>query len=57
MNIKGIKRFSVMLLSTMVIAGCGNLTQTSSSNSNTSEDTIKIGGNFELTGSAAGYGY
>ncbi|OYW70138.1 MAG: branched-chain amino acid ABC transporter substrate-binding protein, partial [Aerococcus viridans] len=56
MNIKGIKRFSVMLLSTMVIAGCGTLTQTSSSNSNTSEDTIKIGGNFELTGSAAGYG-
>uniref|UniRef100_UPI0035DBF9C9 ABC transporter substrate-binding protein n=2 Tax=Aerococcus urinaeequi TaxID=51665 RepID=UPI0035DBF9C9 len=56
MNIKGIKRFSVMLLSTMVIAGCGNLTQTSSSNSNTSSDTVKIGGNFELTGSAAGYG-
>lgn len=52
-----IKKFGLVMASAMVIVGCGNVTQTSSSNSNTEDsDTITIGGNFELSGAAAGYG-
>lgn len=51
------KTFGLVMASAMLIVGCGSVTQTSSAGNNADDsDTITIGGNFELTGAAAGYG-
>lgn len=53
------KKFGLTLLSAATLAACGSVTQTSNGSSSASaedSDTINIGGDFGLTGSASAYG-
>lgn len=54
-----LKKFGLTLLSAATLAACGSVTQTSNSSSSAGSedsDTINIGGDFGLTGSASAYG-
>lgn len=54
-----LKKFGLTLLSVATLAACGSVTQTSNSSSSAGSedsDTINIGGDFGLTGSASAYG-
>ncbi len=54
-----IKKMMLTLGSLMLLAGCGAATQTSNNASSTSDstsDTITIGGNWDLSGAGAAYG-
>ena len=54
-----LKKFGLILLSAATLAACGSVTQTSNSSSSAGSedsDTINIGGDFGLTGSASAYG-
>lgn len=53
------KKMLLTMGSLMMLAACGSVTQTSNNASSTSEssgDTIKIGGNWDLSGAGAAYG-
>ena len=53
------KKMLLTMGSLMMLAACGSVTQTSnqaSSTSESTEDTIKIGGNWDLSGAGAAYG-
>ena len=53
------KKMLLTMGSLMVLAACGSVTQTSNNASSTSEssgETIKIGGNWDLSGAGAAYG-
>lgn len=54
-----LKKFGLTLLSAATLTACGSVTQTSNSSSSAGSedsDTINIGGDFGLTGSASAYG-
>lgn len=50
------KKLLLSLASVFTLAACGAVTETSNSSSAADSDTINIGGNFALSGSASAYG-
>ncbi|OYQ67281.1 ABC transporter substrate-binding protein [Aerococcus sp. 1KP-2016] len=50
------KKLLLSLASVVTLAACGSVTSTTSSSDAAESDTINIGGNFALTGSASAYG-
>lgn len=56
MKKKYLSKLSLLFTTGLMLVGCGSATQTASSNDAGNGDTIKIGGNFELSGAASAYG-
>lgn len=50
------KKLLLSLASVFTLAACGAVTETSNSSSAADSDTVNIGGNFALSGSASAYG-
>ncbi|OON99705.1 MAG: hypothetical protein ATN35_11320 [Epulopiscium sp. Nele67-Bin004] len=56
MKNKMFKTLAMLGVSSIMLAGCGDTTTTTSSNVSSDSDTIKIGASFDVTGSYAQYG-